>query len=97
MSDDAQDQVIAERGLRAEAFVKNELFVEANQILAKRIVEKFAGTNPRDEKELAYLRRVLQAQADFNEYFAEIVRLGENAQARIRDNERRGLLSRLVA
>lgn len=97
MSDDAQDQVIAERGLRAEAFLQSELLIEANKILAKRIVDKFAQTNPRDEKELAYLRRVLQAQADFNDYFAEIIRLGENAQARIRDNERRSLLSRLVA
>lgn len=90
---ETEDRIAHDRGVRAKALLENELFVEANQIMAKRVMDRFAETDPRNEKELAYLRRVLQAQADFNTYFAEIVQKGENAAARIKDNERRGLLS----
>ena len=97
MSDDAQDQIIAERGLRADALLRNELFQEANMLLAKAITDAFARTDPRNEKELAYQRRLLQAQLDFNQLFAQFVHDGKNAVARIKDNERQSLLRRLVA
>lgn len=89
--------LIADRGNQAAALLEHPLFIEANKLLAKKIVDKFAATDPRDEKELAYVRRLLQAQADFNILFADIVRSGENAKAEIKDNERRSLLGRLVA
>lgn len=85
------------RALDAESILKNPLVIETFGVLTKKILDRFAQTNPRDEKELAYLRRMLQTVADFKTHFEEVLRKGEDARAVIRDRERRGLLGRLNA
>lgn len=81
-----------ERGRQAETLLESHVFKEACEAMARRILDTFAATDPRKVEELAYQRRLLQTLADFKLIFGEFVRIGKNAEAKIRDTERKSKL-----
>lgn len=87
MNDEHEARILVDRGNRAAELLKNDMIVEAFQVMEARLWDQFKQVPARDAEGREYIHKMVAVLTNFQSHFHAVVLEGENAAARIRTKD----------